>query len=140
MTTSILCLSGKQYYQLMNLSIKTQSFLCSDTVTFIELLNISNCTTNDLCLKRLINEFKIKYYPNGHRENKRSLNDEQGKLVAKYHKPRFGRNIIYKEMEKIAFLRVVRACRDYLLSDMIEEDTNQLVNKIILSHKLLFNN
>ena len=139
MKTNILPLSDKQYYQLMNLSERTQSFLCSDTATFIELLNIAGSSSNDLCIKRQINEYKQKYFPYGFRENKNEFNWTQLAMVRKKKNPIFGsRSFTYKEIEKVAFIRVVRACRDYMLSAMNEDDTNQLVNKIVLSRKMTF--
>jgi hypothetical protein len=87
-----------------------------------------------------VDKFKVKYYPKGYKENKNPLNPEQKKMVFDLYRPRFQPSYKpYKDLERLAFLRVIRACREYLFSGMKEEDTKQLVQKIVQSHELLFN-
>ena len=140
MSNLISPLSDKQLCQILRLSRKTQSFLCSDTSTFIELIKISQRSSNTGYLKIAIDQFKSKYYPKGYKENKKVLNQKQANMVYEYELPRFQPFYKpYREIEMTAFIRVVRACRDYMFSVMSEEDTNLLTNRIEKSYELVTN-
>lgn len=138
-------LSYKQINQLWNIAEKAQTHLPFEEVTFLKLVEL--CKTfcfqscynekygsgaNDL-FKKHLEEFKIKYYPYGVKVNKRKLSGEHVDIVMKHQSPRFIVTNIpepYTPIEKIAFVRTFRACRDCFYAGMTDESTDELIGRL----------
>ena len=137
MTTSIE-LTSKQFWQVYSIAEETQSYLPFKEVSVFKMTDIvaryCNCCLPDIKdLKENLLKFRNKYYSIGFKPNK-YLSDDQRTQVLAYRKPRFILGInLYKPanpIEKIAFIRALRACRDYIRSGFSDDAFNVLVKKL----------
>ncbi len=117
-----------QHYQLIVFARKTQPYLPFKEIAFIELIKICALYCNRFwwnengpvdSLKQDLQKFKQKYYPYGFKLNNKSLDSEQYKMLYRLRNPRFkmgGFPEPYNPMEKIAFVKIQRACYKWLTS------------------------
>jgi hypothetical protein len=137
MTTQYL--TGKQFFQLHSIARETQSFLPHDEVSIIEMIKIAGlyCTSlnrDTKWLKEKIEMLKSKHYLNGFKSNKSFLPDNHFRKVMECSKPRFVAGLgAYKparEIEKVAFVKSLRACRDYIRSNFTENAFSVFVERL----------
>lgn len=130
-------LRPKQFNQLWNIALETQSVLPHEKLTILEIIAITvrYCTCNNSVelLKEKLDEFKIKYYPYGLRQGKR-LSPEHIRELYQCYTPRFVCGIeVYKPfrpIELIAFVNALRACRDYIRGNFSDSAFNVFVSKL----------
>ena len=135
-------LDCKQRHQLMSLCEEFQPYSNIDRVVFLEVVHAARLyidrgyylgVGNDkedrfykLFIDRLITEIKNKFYFNGIKYAKRDLTSKQYRLVGNMAKcPTVRNNVIdlmkYKPAEKELFMKIVRACRDFMRAKMSRE-------------------
>lgn len=84
----------------------------------------------------LMQEIKAKYYFDGIKFNKRQLTNRQiGEVYrikprVKFNAFTYRPNENYKPIEKILFIKIVRACRDYMRAGMSKEAERPFYNKL----------
>lgn len=132
-------LSIKQWVQLLNLCKEFQPYMPFEDVVFLEVITAAReyCSYgmypyHNECSKRFeailmknIIKIKAKYYFNGIRSNSKNLTSRQFNYMDKYiprvkiaaFEPLAG----YKPVEKVLFLKIVRACRDFMRAKMSKE-------------------
>lgn len=145
-------LSYKQYLQLVDLCKEFQPYLPFDEVVFLELVTVARiyCDKNmfpfrgntkeerfqkiltDDYLKRI----KGKYYFNGIKTNKNELSIQHLTKIRRYvprvKMPSFGYNDPrnYRPIEKILFVKIVRACRDFMRARMSKKAEQAFFDKL----------
>lgn len=131
-------LTTEQYMQLINVAEKMQSYLPFETVTLIDFIySAIDCFSNSYCKEDYFREkieiFKQKYYPYGIKPNKRSLTEYQYNILEKWRRPRYKYVLpagSYKAIEKVAFLKTLRAYRDCFNDGMTKYAVDELVEKL----------
>lgn len=132
-------LTIKQTCQLMTICRTSQSYLPFEEVSFLKLLEegyryIQRCKYPST--RKELNEalvaFNAKYYPFGFkRNNKDRLANGHFKEVSKYTSPRMrSYDLTYSQIERPAFVMLMRACRDYVFSNRDESAEEVLVSKL----------
>lgn len=137
-------ISHKQFVQLICFITRTQSFIIPDGLPLLEIMK--RCA--NYCLQMRINKvdcseplFKDidriikRYYPFGFKENRNAkLNRTQWETIAGISRnPRFTTNIFpseTKSVEKILFIRTLRACNKFLRSKHTECDKSELIESL----------
>nr|DAN18511.1 MAG TPA: hypothetical protein [Bacteriophage sp.] len=135
-------LSFKQNLQLLKLCKEFQPYMPFNEVVFLELVSVARiyCDKSNfgyysekefrfqsLLMKDFVTVIKNKYYFNGIKPNGRVLDNNHYRIINNYI-PRvktatLGINDIrtYKPIEKVLFMKLVRACRDFLRTKMSKE-------------------
>lgn len=135
-------LSAKQHFQLMELCKEFQPYMPFDEVVFLQLVSAArvycdksnypfqnekeerfkNLLVNDMTAK-----VRGKYYFNGIKSNGKILTDNQYRTIYNYtprvKTPTLGVNDMrtYKPIEKVLFMKLIRACRDFLRAKMSKD-------------------
>jgi hypothetical protein len=152
-------LSCKQLIQLIKMCGEFQPYAKVDTVVFLEVVTAARifCDRSrfgyyndsvkgrfdDLFIEQLIREIKDKYYFNGLKYTNRILTDSQVKMIYKINKapkirlPDFGSYNKHDSTEKELFMKVVRACRDYMRAKMSKEAEPELFQRLKIVHDAL---
>lgn len=137
-------MSDDQYYQMVVLARESQSYLPFKNVALFDLIRISyyhcislrNSKVKDMDDHEQfysdVNTFLRKYYPDGFRKNNRCLSPEQLKIVKGYRSPRFNGGLSeYDPIELIAYIKTMRACRDFLFSKQEQADYSVFAEKLV---------
>lgn len=132
-------LTAKQFYQFVSIANETQSVLPHDEVAIIEILKITvlHCTTSfksNEWLKEKLEQFKSKYYCHGFKPNKAGISGEQYRKIWPCRKPRFAVGFDaykpFREIEKVAFMKALRACRDYIRAGFTDDAFNVFAKRL----------
>lgn len=141
-------LSIKQSCQLIALCREFQPHMPFDDVVFLELITVARrfCDPgyfifiDDLqnrfekVLKPTVEIIKAKYYFNGFKSNKRSLNGIQfyyiNNYVPRVRIPIFDVMEYYRPVEKVLFLKIVRACRDFMRAKMSKDAEQDFLQRL----------
>ncbi|MDH6535752.1 hypothetical protein D0T51_11600 [Parabacteroides sp. 52] len=129
-------LSYKQYDQLINEARRVQSVLPYEEVTLLEFIKIA-IEAADLPygmegFKGKLDVFKKKYYPYGVKRNKK-LSAANWVTLRRCGSPRYYIDSFprpYNPVEKIAFVKTIRAYRDYFDAQMTEQAFGKLFEEI----------
>lgn len=137
-------MSDDQFYQMVVLASEVQPYLPFKNVALFDLIKISyyhsislrNSKVEDMNdHKRFYSDVKTflrKYYPDGFKKNTRRLSNEQLKIVKTYQSPRFDGGLSdYDPVELIAFIKTMRACRDFLFSKQEQQDYSDFAEKLV---------
>ncbi len=132
----------KQLTQLISLCREFQPFMPFEELAFLDLVSASKifCDAGvygafdnkerrfkELLIGKYVTEIKSKYYFNGFKRNNRPLSRDQTKKIVNYstrvRATVFGYNDMrtYKPIEDVLFVKIVRACRDFMRSKMSKE-------------------
>ncbi len=152
-------LSISQYVQLLNLCKEFQPYMPFDELAFLELVSAARiyCDKSDygyysdkelrfqnLLIDNLIAKIKSKYYFNGIKSNKNELNRNHCRIINNYI-PRvktatLGINDIrtYKPIEKVLFVKLVRACRDFMRAKMGKDAEPAFFEKLNVIYDALY--
>ena len=141
-------LSIKQSCQLIALCREFQPHVPFDDVVFLELIAVARrfCDPgyfifiDDLqnrfekVLKPTVEIIKAKYYFNGFKSNKKPLNGIQFYYINNYV-PRVRILIFdvmegYRPVEKVLFLKIVRACRDFMRAKMSKDAEQDFLQRL----------
>lgn len=132
-------LTLKQVCQLVVICRTTQPHLPFEETSFLKLLEegyryiqrFKYSSTREELKKALIG-FNAKYYPFGFkRNNKGKLEDRHYREILSYTHPRMkAYDLAYNQIERPAFVMLMRACRDYIFSGRDEKAEEVLVNKL----------
>ena len=136
-------LTTKQFTQITNLAIQTQSCLPFEEISLFRLYSIMKelpllygGERDSYIIRRIsanINHFKAGHYPKGFK-SRNSLSSEQIKRLSKikHNGIRFtNREAKYRPIETVAFMRAIRSCRDYIFNGMTDEALNTLINEFV---------
>lgn len=137
-------LSTKQYVQVITFISRTRSYIYQYDFPLIELLKecVMQCSQHrfDGCdyTKSFIKNIDIvvgKYYPNGYKESRGQMkcSREQIRTLSILRAPRFIFSLFtpkYNPIEKIQFIRAIRACYKYISSKYEEKDKTLFVDTI----------
>ena len=112
-------LGFKQHVQLSALCREFQPYMPFEEVVFLKLVSAARiyCVTG----------IKNKYYFNGIKPNGKVLDDKHYHIINNYiprvKTPELGINDIrtYKPIEKVLFMKLVRACRDFMRAKMSKD-------------------
>lgn len=137
-------MSDDQYYQMVVLASEVQPYLPFKNVALFDLIRIScyHCISlRNLKVEKMndheqfyseVNTFLRKYYPDGFKKNSRRLSPEQLKIVKTYRSPRFNGGLSeYDPIELIAYIKTMRACRDFLFSKQKQQDYSDFAEKLV---------
>lgn len=132
-------LSRKQSLQIIHICERTQTYLPFNEIVFINFLGkiiipfvreytayVKNNT--DVVIKILednIDEMIMKYYPNGFKVNKYRYYGYEPIICQRM----FRFNCDFQEIEKVVFIKTVRACRDFFYSGF--KNKEEFVDKLI---------
>lgn len=144
-------LDFKQKMQLIQLCREFQPHLPFNEVVFMELVTAAreycDCSRfpfysdkekrfKELFIGDMVEKIKGKYYFYGIKTNGKSLTKEQYLYLHNYipriKMPSFGYNDPrnYRPIEKILFVKIVRACRDYMRAKMNKDAEAELFTKL----------
>jgi hypothetical protein len=138
-------LSDKQYIQLLNLVCRTQSYLPFPESQLVTLVEGSSkfclrfeCTSIDWNkrFKEGLEGFKRKYYLDGFKENKGLFGYQRSGAIKEFLKQNNIRFLFhwkttpYQPIERVALIKTVRACRDYIYSGMTDEGADKLIENL----------
>lgn len=131
-------MSDDQYYQMVTLASEVQPYLPFKNVALFDLIKISYYHCISLRSSKVkdmndheqfyseVNTFLRKYYPDGFKKNSRCLSQDQLRIVRSHQSPRLNGGLSeYDPIELIAFIKTMRACRDFLFS--IQEQSDYLI-------------
>lgn len=137
-------MSDDQLYQMVVLAGEVQPYLPFKNVALFDLIRISyhHCLSlRGFKVEKMndheqfyseVKTFLRKYYPDGFKKNTRCLSMEQLKVVRSYQSPRFNGGLSeYDPIELIAFLKTMRACRDFLFSKQEQSDYSVFAEKLV---------
>ena len=89
---------------------------------------------NKLFINRLMKDIKNKFYFNGLKYSKRPLTDEQRRIMVEYvpkvKLPNFGLYLKHSSAEKDLFMKLVRACRDFMRAKMSKEAEQMMFERL----------
>ena len=131
-------LNTKQFIQLLRLCKEFQPYILFEDVVFLEFIEaVRKYCDSSFCpfckdkerfdglLMGNLNKIKAKFYFNGIKANKKNLTNRQVDYIAKYipriKVPTFAALDGYRPVEKVLFLKVVRACRDFMRAKMSKD-------------------
>lgn len=135
-------LDGKQDVQLLKLCTEFQPYMPFDEVVFLQLVSAARvyCDRsiypfqddkekrfNNLLIGELVAKVKGKYYFNGIKSNNKRLTNRHFQIIHSYvprvKTPTLGINDMrtYKPIEKVLFMKLIRACRDFLRAKMSKD-------------------
>lgn len=141
-------LSIKQHCQLVALCREFQPHMPFEDVVFLELITAARrfCDPTyfifiydlqmrfEKVLKSTVEIIKAKYYFNGFKSNKRSLNGIQfyyiNNYVPRVRIPIFEVMEDYRPVEKVLFLKIVRACRDFMRAQMSKDAEQDFLQRL----------
>lgn len=141
-------LSIKQLCHLVALCREFQPHMPFEDVVFLELITAArrfcdpgyfifiNGPQNrfEKVLKPTVEIIKAKYYFNGFKSNKRSLNGTQfyyiNNYVPRVRIPIFEVMEDYRPVEKVLFLKIVRACRDFMRAQMSKDAEQDFLQRL----------
>lgn len=131
-------LDCKQFLQLADIAHKTQSYLPHKDVSLFELIFLSikfvHRGYDESDVKERLQLFRDKHYPHGFKLNKKYPQGFICEVVRKWEKPRYEYGYvtrIYNPIEKVAFMKALRACRDYIYTGMNDKAESILIKKLI---------
>ena len=133
-------LNDKQFLQLRNLCMEFQPFIPFESTIFLKFITMIRkyCITNGysaVCteyhdrveknLPKEIETFKTKYYFTGVKPNHQKITSQQTIELMNYT-PRIYMSMFtkcdkYRPIEKVLFIKLVRACRDFLRAKLSKE-------------------
>ena len=140
-------LSVKQFFQLLKLCREFQPYLPFDDIVFLEVVTAARGFCDyamyplvrgdqrfEVILMRDINKIKGKYYFNGIKPNDKNLTARQINYLDKYI-PRvklvtFGALDGYRPVEKVLFLKIVRACGEFMRAKMSKDAEQVFCEKL----------
>lgn len=144
-------LNIKQQLQLVRLCKEFQPYMSFNEVVFLELVSATRvyCDRSvypfkdnkekrfrNILINDLIAKVKGKYYFNGIKPNGKILENNHYRIINSYV-PRvktasLGINDIrtYRPIEKVLFVKLVRACRDFLRAKMSKEAEQEFFEKL----------
>ena len=155
-------LNDKQYNQLLSLCEEFQPYGNFENVVFLEVVfaarifcdrscypfrgNNKNDRFNNFLIDELMCGIKSKFYFNGLKYANRTLTGKQYRTILnvsntpKIRIPDFG-NIYLKHnpVEKELFMKVVRACRDYMRAKMNKEAQQELFERLCVVYDAMAN-
>lgn len=132
-------LTVKQEVQLIRLCKEFQPYLPFDEIVFMELVSAAreycDCSAfpffsdkdrrfQELFIEKNVSKIKSKYYFCGFKSPNKPLTQRQIHMLNRYiprvKVPKFGFNDMrtYRPVEKVLFIKIVRACRDYMRAKM----------------------
>lgn len=141
----VTCLTGKQFYQLRDISEKMQPYLPFTEVVFLELVKIASTiifnkgfNNSDLSVRSGLVRFKSKFYIHGMKVNTHRLTDEQYKYLWQFYTPRMDAFMTrYKPIERDVFVMTFRACKRYMITGMTKESEDMLIERLISISNLM---
>lgn len=136
-----------QFIQLLKLCGEFQPHVPFEDVIFLEVVTAARnyCDSSrygfregydrfEKLLMKDLNKIKAKYYFNGIKPNKTDLTRRQREYIKKYiprvRIPTFGALDGYRPVEKVLFLKIVRACRDFVRAKMSKEAEQVFYEKL----------
>lgn len=149
-------LSVKQWVQLLNLCREFQPYTHFEDVVFLEVITAAReyCSFgrclfrkdderfDDLLMGKL-KQIKAKYYFNGIKPNKSELTNRQINYMNKYIPrviiPFFEPLEGYRPVEKVLFLKIVRACRDFMMAKMSKDAEPAFKEKLDVVYNAMAN-
>lgn len=152
-------LNDKQQIQLLKLCEEFQPYMPFDEVVFLELISAARIYCDrkyypfqdnkekrfqNLLMNNLVTKIKGKYYFNGIKSNSKILSHNHCRIIYSYtprvKTPTLGINDIrtYEPIEKILFMKLVRACRDFLRSKMSKEAESTFFEKLNIVYDALY--
>lgn len=141
-------LSIKQSCQLIALCREFQPHVPFEDVVFLELITAARrfCDPGSFIfiddlqnrfekiLKPTVEIIKAKYYFNGFKSNKKPLNGIQFHYINNYvprvRIPIFDVMEGYRPVEKVLFLKIVRACRDFMRAKMSKDAEQDFLQRL----------
>lgn len=135
-------LTVKQEVQLIRLCEEFQPYLPFDEIVFMELVSAAreycdssaftfysdkNRRFQELLIEKNVSKIKSKYYFCGFKSPNKPLTQRQHIMLNRYiprvKVPHFGFNDMrtYRPIEKVLFIKIIRACRDYMRAKMSEK-------------------
>lgn len=132
-------LFAKQRIQLVRLCEEFQPYMPFEDVVFLEVVAAARefCDHGSypFCIRygrferllmKKLNKIKAKYYINGIKPNNRQLTNRQFIYIHHKYIPRVRITFFeplegYRPVEKILFMKIVRACRDFMRAKMSKE-------------------
>ena len=152
-------LNSKQYFQLLSLCEEFQPYGCCEDIVFTKVIFAARgfCDSsffpfrggrdgdnrarfNSFIDKELMNDIKRKYYFNGVKYANKTLTSTQYNVfrrlanAPKIRMPFYGIYFEHDSAEKELFMKVVRACRDYMRGKMSEEAQEKLFERLCVVH------
>jgi hypothetical protein len=134
-----------QYIQMTDIARRVQSHLPFESATLIDFMNIAR-----LCFGSRYSEedrfrtrmelFKKKYYPYKMKPNTRFLSGDHLDILRNHRAPRFKICCMpepYEAIEKVAFLKSVRAYRNYFDAGMTDKALDELTDVMKGIHIML---
>lgn len=152
--TSYVELNVKEWAQLLKLCTEFQPHEPFEDVVFLEVVAAARnycdssrygyCVGNErfegLLLKDF-NKIKAKYYFNGIKSNKTNLTARQVNYMDKYIPrvkiPIFNPLDGYRPVEKVLFMKVIRACRDFMRAKMSKDAQQVFYEKLNVVYNAL---
>lgn len=152
-------LSSKQYIQLIKLCKEFQPYMPFDEVVFLQLVSATRvyCDRGNypfrddkkarfqsLLMDDLVAKVKSKYYFNGIKPNNKPLTNNFYRIINSYtarvKTATLGINDIrmYNPIEKVLFVKLVRACRDFLRDKMSKEAEPAFFEKLNVVYDALY--
>lgn len=144
-------LTVKQEIQLIRLCKEFQPYLPFDEIVFMELVSAAReyCDSSvfpfindkdkrfqELFIGKNVSKIKSKYYFCGFKSSNKPLTTEQlimlNRYIPRVKVPNFGFNNMrtYKPIEKVLFIKIVRACRDYMRAKMNKDAETAFFGKL----------
>ena len=148
-------LNDKQAWQLYGLCMEFQPYTKTDDVVFLEVVKAARGFINrwfylfvgetpeerfeKLLIDKLITPIKSKYYFNGIKYANRILECGQYRKIEKIRdNPIVGMyKYKYEQREKELFMKVVRACRDYMRAKMSKEAEPVFFERLMIVYKAI---
>lgn len=144
-------LTVKQEVQLIRLCEEFQPYLPFDEIVFMELVSAAreycdgsvfsffsdkNRRFQELFIGKNVSKIKGKYYFCGFKSPNKPLTTKQlimlNRYIPRVKVPSFGFNDMrtYRPIEKVLFIKIVRACRDYMRAKMSKEAEEVFFEKL----------
>jgi len=148
-------LSVKQWVQLMRLCKEFQPIQPFEEIVFLEIIRAARefCSYGmypfyteakerfETILMKNINGLKIKYYFCGIKTNTHNLSNKQFNVLNIYIPrvkiPTFDALEGYRPIEKVLFLKIVRACRDFMRAKMSKDAEQSLFEKLSIIYNAM---
>lgn len=146
----ILRLSDKQWHQLHQLCMEFQPYMPFEEIVFMEVvrsarifcdksvypfINEKQKRFNELLIGKQLAEVKAKFYFNGIKANKNIL-DPVHYMYLRNYVPRVKTSLLpnnligYNPIEKVLFIKIIRACRDFMRSKMSKDAEQAFFEKL----------
>ena len=152
--TSYVELNAKEWAQLLKLCTEFQPHEPFEDIVFLEVVTAARKYCDSSCcgycvgnerfegmLLKDLNRIKFKYYFNNIKSNKTNLTarqvDYMDKYIPRVKMPLFTPLDGYRPVEKVLFLKVIRACRDFMRAKMSKDAEQVFYEKLNVVYNAL---